>query len=232
MGRAPRTRQKAEHDFPNGHHDARRSAPNRPGRAGRRPGSHHAAGALRWRYLGLVALGGAVGTALRDPISTAFPAHHGVSWAIFWIDITGALLLGVLLEALAHRGPDAGRRRTLRLLVGTGVLGGFTTDSTLAVSTAALFLDGRALAGTGHALLTVLAGAVATAIGLTVASSIRPRPDRTEQTVRAPSRSSWSPSAVASAWRPPQPGLFTRQRGAPRPSADRAPRRAWSRRCG
>jgi len=135
---------------------------------------------LRWRYLGLVALGGAAGTALRDLISTAFPAHHGVSWAIFWINITGALLLGVLLEALAHRGPDAGRRRTLRLLVGTGVLGGFTTYSTLAVSTAGLFLDGRALAGTGYALLTVLAGAVATAIGLTVAGWIRP--DRTEHT--------------------------------------------------
>ncbi|PZP66844.1 MAG: hypothetical protein DI592_23690, partial [Stenotrophomonas maltophilia] len=59
---------------------------------------------------------------------------------------------------------DAGRRRVLRLLLGTGVLGGFTTYSTLAESTAALFLDGHGLAGTGYALLTVLSGAIATAL--------------------------------------------------------------------
>ncbi|SJN37995.1 CrcB protein [Micrococcus luteus Mu201] len=98
-----------------------------------------------------------------------------MSWSIFWINITGALALGVLLEALAHRGPDAGRRRVLRLLLGTGVLGGFTTYSTLAESTAALFLDGHGLAGTGYALLTVLSGAIATACGLVVAGWFRPR---------------------------------------------------------
>ena len=61
---------------------------------------------LHRRYLGIVALGGALGTAARDAISTALPAHNGVSWSIFWINITGALLLGVLLESLARRGPD------------------------------------------------------------------------------------------------------------------------------
>ncbi|KTR10417.1 membrane protein [Curtobacterium luteum] len=129
---------------------------------------------LRWRFLGLVALGGAAGTALRDVINTLLPAHGGVSWSIFWVNIVGAFLLGLLLEALAHRGPDEGRRRALRLLLGTGVLGGFTTYSTLAESTAALFIDGRGLAGTGYALLTVLAGAIATAIGLRVAGWVRP----------------------------------------------------------
>jgi protein CrcB len=130
---------------------------------------------LRWRYLGVVAVGGAIGTAAREGISTAFPAQHDVSWAIFWINTAGALLLGLLLEHLAHRGPDEGRRRTLRLLLGTGVLGGFTTYSTLATSTAVLFLDGRGLAGTGYALLTVLVGAVATGIGLAVAGWVRPK---------------------------------------------------------
>ncbi|MBA8992084.1 CrcB protein [Curtobacterium pusillum] len=130
---------------------------------------------LRWRYLGLVAVGGAVGTALRDVISSLLPADGGVSWSIFWINIAGALLLGLLLEALAHRGPDQGRRRILRLLLGTGALGGFTTYSTLAESTSALFFNGHGLAGTGYALLTILSGAIATACGLVVASWIRPR---------------------------------------------------------
>lgn len=130
---------------------------------------------LRWRYLGIVFLGGAVGTAVRDIISTALPAHNGVSWSIFWINVAGALLLGLLLESLAHRGADEGRRRFIRLLLGTGVLGGFTTYSTLAESTGALFLDSRGLAGAGYALLTVLAGAIATAIGLSAAAWVRPR---------------------------------------------------------
>lgn len=131
---------------------------------------------LRWRYLGVVAVGGALGTAARDLLSSAYPARDGVSWSIFWINVTGALLLGVLLEALAHRGSDEGRRRILRLQLGTGVLGGFTTYSTLATTTAGLFLADRGLAAAGYALLTVLTGAIATAIGLTIAGWFRPRP--------------------------------------------------------
>ncbi len=69
---------------------------------------------LRWRYLGLVAAGGAIGTAVREIVVEVFPAVDGVSWSIFWINIVGALLLGLLLEALSHRGPDYGHRRTLR----------------------------------------------------------------------------------------------------------------------
>lgn len=130
---------------------------------------------LRWRYVGLVVLGGMTGTAVRDVVSTLVPPSGGVSWSIFWINVVGAFLLGILLESLAHRGPDHGRRRALRLLLGTGVLGGFTTYSTLAETTAALYLDGRGLAGTGYALLTVLSGAIATAVGLVVASWLRPR---------------------------------------------------------
>ena len=128
---------------------------------------------LRWRYLGLVAVGGTIGTAAREAISTAFPAQQGVSWAVFWINVAGALLLGLLLEHLARRGADTGHRRTMRLLLGTGVLGGFTTYSTLATSTAVLFRDGRGLDGTGYALLTVLSGAVATGVGIAVAGRIR-----------------------------------------------------------
>ncbi|MFD2338707.1 fluoride efflux transporter FluC [Clavibacter michiganensis subsp. tessellarius] len=130
---------------------------------------------LRWRYLGLVALGGTVGTGARETISYVFPAADGVSWAIFWINVTGALLLGLLLEHLAHRGPDEGRRRTTRLLMGTGALGGFTTYSALASSTAALILDDHALVGAGYALLTVVTGALATTIGLVTARALRPR---------------------------------------------------------
>ncbi|WP_022904873.1 CrcB family protein [Curtobacterium sp. B8] len=129
---------------------------------------------LRWRYLGVVALGGAVGTGARAALAAAFPPGAGISWTILAINVVGAFCLGLLLEVLAHRGPDVGGRRTLRLLVGTGVLGGFTTYSTLADDTAQLLDAGRWGAGAGYALLSVGLGLVAVAAGVLVAGRFRP----------------------------------------------------------
>jgi fluoride exporter len=129
---------------------------------------------LHWRYVGLVALGGVFGTATREALTLAVPSNGAFPLAIFLVNIIGAFLLGVLLEGLTRRGPDAGRRRTLRLLVGTGFLGGFTTYSALAVDSA-LLLSSQAGAtgaqvgvGFGYALGTVLVGAVATWGGIVV----------------------------------------------------------------
>ena len=128
---------------------------------------------LRWSMLGVVALGGAIGTGVRALLAEVFPAHDGISWAIFAINVVGAFCLGLLLEALAHRGPDVGRRRGLRLFVGTGVLGGFTTYSTLADDTAQLLDVGRWGAGSGYALLTVAAGLLAVVSGIGLATVLR-----------------------------------------------------------
>ncbi|QZQ54240.1 CrcB family protein [Curtobacterium sp. TC1] len=130
---------------------------------------------LRWGFLGLVALGGAIGTAVRAVLADVFPAHDGISWVILVINVVGAFCLGLLLEALAHRGPDVGGRRTLRLFVGTGVLGGFTTYSTLADDTAQLLDVGRWGAGSGYALLSVVLGLAAVALGVWIAARSRPR---------------------------------------------------------
>ena len=70
----------------------------------------------------MVAAGGALGAVARYGLSTAFP---GV-WTIAAINIVGSLLLGILAAMV---GPD----RLLRLFLGIGVLGGFTTFSTFAV---------------------------------------------------------------------------------------------------
>ena len=128
---------------------------------------------LRWRLVLLVALGGAIGTGIRAVLAETIPAVNGVSWSILGINVVGAFCLGLLLESLAMRGPDVGGRRLVRLFVGTGVLGGFTTYSTLAVDTAALLDGGRAATGTWYALLTVVAGLAAVVLGLLVASANR-----------------------------------------------------------
>ncbi|MDM7889536.1 CrcB family protein [Curtobacterium sp. RHCJP20] len=137
---------------------------------------------LRWRYLGLVALGGAIGTGLRAALAAALPSVDGISWTILAVNVVGAFCLGMLLETLAHAGPDTGRRRALRLFVGTGVLGGFTTYSTLADDTARLLDVGRWGAGSGYALLSVVLGLVAAAAGAWIAGVRRSRGARDPRT--------------------------------------------------
>lgn len=119
----------------------------------------------------LVLLGGTAGTAAREALSLAFPPVGGVSYATVGINLTGAFLLGLLLDALVRRGPDRGRRQRLRLGLGTGFCGGFTTYSALATDTARLLGDGAAGAGVAYALGTVLLGAVATWAGIAVAAT-------------------------------------------------------------
>jgi len=126
---------------------------------------------VRWRYLGLVAVGGTAGTAIREGLSLTFPPTAGPAWIIVVINVVGAFALGVLLESLARRGPDEGRRRTLRLLLGTGLLGGFTTYSSLATATALLLKSGQPGLAIVYALATVLLGAAGSIAGIAVASA-------------------------------------------------------------
>ncbi|PZE55544.1 CrcB family protein [Curtobacterium sp. MCPF17_047] len=132
----------------------------------------------RWSLIALVAFGGAIGTAVRAVLAQALPAVDGISWTVLAINVVGAFCLGLLLDALARRGPDVGRRRALRLFVGTGVLGGFTTYSTLADDTARLLDVGRWAAGSGYALLSVLLGLAAVVAGLAVAGARTKRATR------------------------------------------------------
>jgi CrcB protein len=118
--------------------------------------------------VGLVALGGAVGTGLRYGLSTLVPHWNAIPVATLGINLVGAFLLGLLLETLARSGLGPGRARSLRLGLGTGVLGGFTTYSALATDTA-LLTGGHPGLAIGYALVTVVVGAAASVAGIRVA---------------------------------------------------------------
>ncbi|WP_291042226.1 CrcB family protein [Herbiconiux sp.] len=116
----------------------------------------------------LVVAGGVVGTTLRVLVTAAVPDAGGLPIDILVVNLVGAFALGLLLEVLALRGPDTGTRRRVRLLVGTGVIGGFTTYSALATDTSLLVDSDRLLAAAAYALGTVVLGAVASIAGILV----------------------------------------------------------------
>ncbi|MGA3146150.1 MAG: CrcB family protein [Acidimicrobiales bacterium] len=119
----------------------------------------------------LVAVGGATGTAARYGVSLTLPSVTG-HWptGTFVVNMAGALVLGALLEGLARRGPDIGRRQEARLLVGVGFCGALTTFSTLAVEADLLVRSNDGGLALAYAVGSVVGGLVATAIGITAAA--------------------------------------------------------------
>lgn len=139
-------------------------------------------GAYRWPLhitpflLAVVFVGGCLGTLSRYGIGLALTNSDG-SWpvATFMVNLIGAFVLGLLLEALAKRGPDEGDRRIVRLGVGTGFLGAFTTYSALAVDTDLLMRSSKPGLAVLYLGLSVLGGLIFAAIGIQTAAFHRKR---------------------------------------------------------
>lgn len=85
------------------------------------------------------------------------------------INLLGAFLLAVLVQTLSAR-TDSARSRAVRLALGTGMLGGFTTYSALAVDTLLLGGGGHPGAAIGYALATVVGGGLASWLGIGLAA--------------------------------------------------------------
>ena len=117
-------------------------------------------------FIALVALGGAAGSLARHGVERLFGTADGLPVGTLTVNLVGAFALGVLLEGLTRRGPDVGRRRAVRLLVGTGFLGGFTTYSALALETDGLLRDGRIALALAYVLTTVVVGLLASLTGM------------------------------------------------------------------
>jgi len=126
---------------------------------------------LDLRLVGLVAAGGAVGTTARWALTESLGTSAG-GWptATFVANLLGSFLLGALLEGLLRRGPESRRGRLVRLAVGTGVLGGFTTFSSLALEMERLLADGHVGTGLAYGATTVVLGFVACLAGVALAA--------------------------------------------------------------
>ena len=118
--------------------------------------------------IGLVFCGGAVGTLVRYLIDVASDRVSGFALDIFMINVIGAFILAFLVGWISGVGKPTRKQLRLRLFLGTGVLGGFTTYSTLAVEVAHNIGGGRWADALVYSLGTVLVGALLSATGLVV----------------------------------------------------------------
>ncbi|MBG6226727.1 protein CrcB [Arthrobacter sp. CAN_A2] len=121
--------------------------------------------------IGLVFIGGFFGTLSRYGLTYLLGSPDGFPVSTLVENVTGAFLLGVLLEGLSRRDPDRGKRRHLRLLLGTGFLGGFTTYSSFAVDAVHLAGAGETYGAIMYVALTILLGAAASFAGIWCAST-------------------------------------------------------------
>ena len=128
------------------------------------------------RQVAAVWAGGTAGCALRALADRAGPDGGGLPVAILVVNLLGAFLLGLLLELLALRGDDSGVRRRLRLTLGTGLLGGFTTYSAFAVGTVRLLQADRVGTALTYLCLTVVVGPLLAWVGIATARLLGGRP--------------------------------------------------------
>ena len=118
----------------------------------------------------LVMIGGAFGSAGRYLVGRATLGWFGPGypWGTLAANLIGGLLMGVLAGALAR----IGGHEQGRLLLGVGVLGGFTTFSSFSLETVNMIERGDLGIAAGYVLLSVAGAIVALFAGLYLMRSV------------------------------------------------------------
>lgn len=108
------------------------------------------------------AVAGGIGAALRYLVDlwVARSAGRRFPWGIFAVNLSGSFALGFVTAAL----PDQA------LLLGAGLLGGYTTFSTAMLDTVALWRDGERPASVFNAIGTLVLGLLSAGLGLALGS--------------------------------------------------------------
>lgn len=119
-----------------------------------------------------VFVGGMVGSAGRWAVGRLFAGPQANLGSTLLVNLSGAFALGLLLSWLAGW-PDGRRVRKLRLLLGTGVLGAWTSYSALAVGTLQAIEVSVWLAA-GNLGLTLGAGLACCGLGIWLGRRWRP----------------------------------------------------------
>lgn len=102
-----------------------------------------------------VAAGGAAGSWLRFLVGRGFGPAHAFPWATLTVNAAGSFAMGLLAGWLARLG---GAGESWRLLLGVGVLGGFTTFSAFSLDFALLVERGALGMAASYVAASLIAG--------------------------------------------------------------------------
>lgn len=124
-----------------------------------------------------VAVGGAVGSLLRyhvgRAVSTLAGPGNAFPWGTLAVNIAGSLAMGALLGWLARGAMGEQSAESAHLLVGVGLLGGFTTFSAFSSELVTLLHRGQMGLAAGYAAASLAAGMAAVIVGLIAAQSVQ-----------------------------------------------------------
>jgi CrcB protein len=124
-----------------------------------------------------VAAGGAAGSVLRYHagrlVGGLAGAGNDFPWGTLAVNIIGSLMMGVLVGWLARGSLAEHNAEPLRLLIGVGLLGGFTTFSAFSAEMVTMLHRGQAGLAIGYAAASLIAGMAAMIIGLVAAQSMQ-----------------------------------------------------------
>ncbi|MEU4013683.1 CrcB family protein [Microbacterium sp. NPDC028030] len=114
-------------------------------------------------FLG-AALAGGAGAVLRYLVDRGMARLAGrrFPWGVLVVNVSGSFALGLITAAL----PEGA------ILLGAGLLGGYTTFSTAMLDTVALWRDGERPASVFNALGMLLCGLVAAGLGLALGAVV------------------------------------------------------------
>jgi CrcB protein len=117
-----------------------------------------------------VMIGGAVGAGLRYEAGRIALARFGSAfpWGTLIVNLSGGLLAGLLVGTVSRL--QGGEQ--LLLLLGVGLLGGFTTFSAFSVEVAGMVERGQLGTAAGYAAGSVTAAIAAVFLGLWIARTV------------------------------------------------------------
>ena len=123
-------------------------------------------------HLALVALGGAIGAGCRPLVNLGSLRLFGPLFPVgtLVVNVVGGPLMWLLAGFFALK--YAGGGQNLRLLLSTGILGGFTTFSAFSLDAVLLWQRGEALNALTYVLLSVVLSIGALLIGLLIMRAV------------------------------------------------------------